>query len=377
MKVALQFLLCISCVAVGPYGQADWPVSRGNPLGTAAAPDKLPQEPKLLWEYKTDSVEAGFEGTPVIADGKIIVGDFQGTLHAIDLATGKGLWKAKLKQGVSVPAACGSNRILVGDFDSQIYCFDMEGKEIWSRETEQPMINGAIIRGDEAIYSSDYGSLVCLELETGKEKWVYETGDQLRSSPCIWNNLSFLGGCDSQLHKVDLQTGSAVGESYSLKSPTLSTPNIVGSVAIVPTQPGVVYAIDVEKNETLWSYIPDPSLGIDVQKSSATQARLDAGKLDGIVVMPSRNRRLIALDASNGKFKWEATMRKRSDSAPVLCDQRAWIGSSDGKVYAFQLEDGKESWSYQLSGSILAAPAISNNKLVIATEKGTVACFGE
>jgi outer membrane protein assembly factor BamB len=159
-------------------------------------------------------------------------------------------------------------------------------------------------------------------------------------------------------------------------SPTLSTPNVIGDIVIIPTQPGAVYAIRVETGEKVWSYTPDPSLGLDVRSSPATTAQTDGQTLKGTVVVPSRNRRILALDAANGQVKWESLLRKRSDCSPVICGDRVWIGSSDGKVYGLDLETGKEVWSYQLSGQILASPAVSNGKLVIATEKGSIVCFG-
>ena len=355
---------------------ADWPFVRGNSNGTGVAEGSLSDSPASLWEFKTEKSDEGFEATPIIVNGLVIVGDFKGTLYAIELATGKLAWKNKLKQGVVVPAACNTDRIIIADFDSNLYCFDLTGKEIWSRETEQPMVNGAIILGSDVLYASDYGSLVCLDLETGKEKWIYETGDQLKSSPAVWKNLSFLGGCDSQLHKVDISNGQSQGTPIPLMAPTLCTPNVIGDIVIIPTQPGTVYAIRVDTGEKVWSYTPDPALGLDVRSSPATSAQIDGNTLKGTVVLPSRNRRIVALDASNGQVKWESLLRKRSDSSPVICGDRVWIGSSDGKVYGLDLSTGKEVWSYQLSGQILASPAISDDKLVIATEKGSVVCFG-
>ncbi len=43
-------------------------------------------------------------------------------------------------------------------------------------------------------------------------------------------NLSFLGGCDSQLHKVDISNGQSLGTPIPLMSPTLCTPNVIGDI---------------------------------------------------------------------------------------------------------------------------------------------------
>ncbi|XZE19972.1 PQQ-binding-like beta-propeller repeat protein [Pirellulaceae bacterium SH449] len=369
-------LISVAGIIVSQNAWADWPFVRGNISGTGVADKAIPENPSVIWEFKTEKPDEGFEATPVIFNGLVIIGDFKGTLYAIELATGKLAWKHKLKQGVVVPAACGSDRIIVGDFDSNIYCLDLAGKEVWSRETEQPMANGALILGNDVLYASDYGAMVCLDLESGKEKWVYETGDQLKSSPAVWKNLSFLGGCDSQLHKVNLSSGESEGTPIPLMAPTLCTPNVVGDTVIIPTQPGTVYAVRVATGEQVWSYTPDSSLGLDVRSSPATLAEPDGESLKGTVVVPSRNRRLIALDAANGQLKWESVLRKRSDSSPVISGERVWLGASDGKVSSLDLATGNEVWSYQLTGQILASPAASEGKLVIATEKGLVVCFG-
>lgn len=370
-------VLFSACCAPYSFADSDWPLARGDARGTGVASGTLPAEPKVLWEYKTGDDKAGFEGTPIIADGKVLVGDFEGTVHAIDIQTGNSVWKAKGKEGFTTAGAVSNGMFVIGDFSSNIYCFRVsDGEQLWSIESEHQVINGGNFIGDEVLLSSDSGVLFALDLKSGKQKWSYETGDQLRSSASLWKSVALLGGCDSRLHKIDVEKGVALGESYSLMSPTLSTPNIIGDIAILPTQPGVVFAIRLDTNETLWSYTPDASLNTDIRSSSATLATVNNGKIDGIVVVPSRNKRLLGIDAATGKLKWEAVLKKRSDASPVICDGRAWLGASDGMVYGISL-DGKETWSYQLSGQILASPAIANDRLVIATEKGSVVCFGK
>lgn len=379
-------LVGLGCLALGivaeigcPELQAgDWPIVRGNVLGTGVAEGKLPSSPKVLWEFKTGIDQAGFEGTPVIADGRVFLGDFIGHVYAIDLKTGQLVWKVKEKDGFLAAGCCSNGILVMGDFSGNIFGYKMsDGTKVWSVEIDSQIVRGGNLIGEDVLLSTDAGSLIGLELSTGKEKWKYATGDQLNSTASIWKQQALLGGCDSRLHQVDLTKGTPLRESLDLGAPTLSTPNIIGDIAIVPTQPGNVYAIRIDTGETLWSYNPDQSLNTDIRTSSATLAQYKDGKLDGIVVVPSRNRRLLGLDASNGKLKWEAVLRKRAEAAPVVCDGRAWIGGTDGMIYSISLVDGKETWSYQMSGQILASPAVAENRLIIASEKGSVVCFGE
>lgn len=361
-----------------PAFAEDWSVVRGDSQGTGVAAGVLPKDPKVLWEFKTGDDQAGFEGTPVIAGGKVFLGDFQGNVYAIELATGRVAWKVKAKEGFVAAGAVRGEYLIMGDFSANIYCFRVsDGSEVWSGELDQAIVSGGNFVGDEVLLSSDSGSLYALDVKTGKQRWTYATGDQLRSTASLWNQIALLGGCDSKLHKIDIAKGEPVSEGQPLMAPTLSTPNVIGDFAVVPTQPGVVFAIQAKDGKVLWSYEPESGANADIRASSATLAKVEDGQLKGIVVVPSRNKRLIGLDASSGKLKWEAVLRKRSDASPVICDGRAWIGGSDGMVYGIDIETGKETWNYQLSGQILASPAIADGKMVIATEKGSIVCFGE
>ncbi len=368
-------VLSVGCIQFGQCN--DWPVSRGDSASTATADSKLPAKPVVLWEYKTDSEKSGFEGTPIIYDGKVFLGDFEGTVHAIDLTTGKKVWSVKKKDGFVTAAAANQDCVIIGDFSGMVYCLDANtGDEVWARDIDQQVASGANFFGNQVLLTSEGGTMFALDLKTGQPQWDYATGDQLRSSPTIWKNFSLLGGCDGQLHKIDLLKGEKVGEGVPLQAPTLSTPSIIGKIAIVPTQPGVVLAIDVESQKILWTFA-EASQANDIRSSPATLGKFENDQMSGITVVTTRNRRVLGLDLKDGKVLWETVLKKRVDSSPVICGDRAWLGSLDGMIYAIDLNHGKETWSYQLSGQILASPAIANDRLVIATEKGSVFCFGQ
>ncbi len=371
------FWVCVWQILVVTGQCSDWPVGRGNSASIATADSTIPAKPDVLWEYKTESDKSGFEGTPIIYEGKVFVGDFEGTIHAIDLQTGKAVWTVKKKDGFVTSAAANQGFIVIGDYSGMVYCLEAKtGKEVWAHEIEQQVANGGNFYGDNVLLTSEGGTMFAMDLKTGEPKWKFATGDQLRSSPTIWKTFSLLGGCDGKLHKIDLIKGESTGDGVPLQAPTLSTPSVIGKIAIVPTQPGVVFAIDVETEKILWTFAED-SQSNDIRSSPATLGKFENGQLSGITVIATRNRRVLGVDLRNGKVLWEAVLKKRTEGSPVICGGRAWIGAMDGMLYSIDLETGKETWSYQMSGQILASPAIADDRLIIATEKGSVFCFGQ
>src|SRR4051812_33029148 len=54
-----------------------WPLGRGNVLACGVAKTTLPDKPELLWKIPIE--KGAFDGTPVIAEGVVYLGDMDGT----------------------------------------------------------------------------------------------------------------------------------------------------------------------------------------------------------------------------------------------------------------------------------------------------------
>ena len=64
-----------------------WPLGRGGTLADGVAKTTLPDKPQVIWK---ETIEKGaFDGTPVIADGVVYLGDMDGMVYAWQLANGK------------------------------------------------------------------------------------------------------------------------------------------------------------------------------------------------------------------------------------------------------------------------------------------------
>jgi outer membrane protein assembly factor BamB len=351
-----------------------WLVSRADSGSSGFVSGKLPKEPKLLWEKSWE--KSGFEGTPVISEGKCWLADVEGNVYCLKLTDGSEIWKQSFKNGFVASMAYRNGKLILGDFDGHIYCLAaQDGKVLWEADVMQAMASGANFYEDLVLISSEGGVLFAFKLEDGSKAWEFSTGDQLRSAPTIWEHFALLGGCDGRLHKIDLKQGTAQGDGLSLEGPSGSTPAMLGSLAVVPTQSGQVLVYDVASGQKKWTFA-DAERAQEVRSSPAIFSSGD-GQAKSLAIITTRNRRVLGIDISDGKMAWEALVRKRCDASPVICDGRVWVGGLDGNFYAFNIADGTEAWSYQLSGQLLASCAIGEGRILVVTDKGTIACFGE
>ncbi len=343
-----------------------WTVSRGDPSSQGVSHSKIAKQPTLLWEHSISTT--AFETTPILVAGRVYLGDLDGEFYALDFMTGKELWKSQSDSGFVAAAAYRDGRLVIGDYDGLVRCLQADdGTEVWRFETQAQIDGGANFYKDLVLVTSEDGSLYALNLTDGQLKWQYETGDQLRCAPTVAGNRTFLAGCDGKLHVVDLDLGQSIGEGLPLEGPTGSTPAAQGDIAIAPTHGGAIFAFNWKEAKQLWMF-SDSERSQEIRSSPA----IDGSR----VFVATRNRRLLALDKTNGNLSWEFIMHKRSDASPIVCDGRVWIGASDGRIYAIDQNTGLEVWLAEHPGAFNASAAIAEGKLVIASDKGSIYCYG-
>jgi outer membrane protein assembly factor BamB len=367
-KIIRCFVLTFSVLLVISNSVlADWPLSRGNSSSTGATAQTLPEKLEILWEYQVKGL--GFDAGPIIADGMVFAADADGNVLALNLKSGSELWKKKFEAGYLASPAYHAGTVYLGDMDGMLRAFDPKsGEQKWEYDLKREIDAGANFFGDKVLVTSQSGSLVAVSQADGKLQWQYETGDQLQCGPSLADKLTFLGGCDQHLHIVDVESGKPVAEKIPIEAPTGSTPSISGSTVLVPNYKGQIWAFESPSNKLLWKF-EDQKLANEFKNSVAIA--------DGIVVANSGNRRVFALELSTGRVLWEQSVKRRSDSSPVIAGKQVIIAGTDGRVLRFELTTGKELPVIELKGSFLGSPAIADGKIVLASDRGDIYCLGE
>jgi outer membrane protein assembly factor BamB len=68
---------------------------------------------------------------------------------------------------------------------------------------------------------------------------------------------------------------------------------------------------------------------------------------------------------------WKVEIEKGAfEATPVIADGVVYLGDMDGKVYAWNLADGKEIWTYKVASGFMASPAIRGGLLYIGDIDG-------
>jgi outer membrane protein assembly factor BamB len=340
-----------------------WLVYRGNPTMTGVAATKLPDKLAELWKFATaDSIESA----PAVWDGKVFVGSMDEHLYALDLKSGAQLWKKKYGPFKAPPGVHGG-RVYVGDADGLFYCVDAAtGAKKWSIDTKAEIESGPNFYKDKILFGSYDESLYCVSAD-GKVEWTFKTNGPVNSSPTIAGDFSFVAGCDSQLHVIDLRTGKEKA-SVDLEGQAAATAAVIGDRLYVGTMTNQVKGIDWKKAAVLWTF----------EAETRAQAFYgSAAVTDELVIAGSRDKRIWALSRKTGKPVWSVPTGGKVDASPVVVGNRVYVGSLDGNLYVLDVATGRQVQKIALDGPISASAAVVSGRLLVGTQKGTLYCFGK
>lgn len=361
-------------------------------------------EPSEGWSYETgDAVWS----SPVIADGTVYVGSYDGHLYALSAESGELLWRYRTGDRIDGTPAVANGAVFVGSFDRNIYALDAKtGEERWIYGTKgivrsSPTVRdgtvyfGAHCRAEEcgAYYDVQWpevGYVYAIDAETGDLRWRYETGDGVVSSPAVDGETVYVGSSDNALYAIDAFTGETRWR-YETDASIMSSPVYVDGRLYVGTVGSGVYAIDAEDGEARWKYDADKQLddGIDLSAViTGTPTVCDGTVYVGSIVPGDEvYGELHAISAADGTREWsESPFGQAIGSSPTVVNETIYFGAhtfgsapdANPGVYALDT-DRTEQWSYTVDAEehrgFGSSPAIVDATLYVGGSDGRVYAF--
>lgn len=235
-----------------------------------------------------------------------------GTLHAIDLKTGKSVWRFSTGNTICGEPALAYGKLYFVSRDGCVYCFApaKEGEPttpdakdtsesapratvaallakpspLPRAEKDWPMLGGnahrsglelptmrfplalawkldaggrilgsAAIRDGKAFVGALGGKLVAVELKSGKPLWHVDLGADTRCSPAVADDLVYCGAENGEFHAIDIATGKKRW-TFAAGGPVRASPVVHGGVVLFGANDHHLYALDRHTGKKLWSY---------------------------------------------------------------------------------------------------------------------------
>ena len=129
---------------------------------------------RVIWRAKTRAPLSG--GTAASAE-LVLVGSSDGQLFAFNPADGASRWKVRLNGEVLAPPAISERLIAVRTVDGKLHALSpADGHELWSQEQQVPRLSlrgtsRPVIVGDVVLCGFDNGKVLAVSVNDGSVQW--------------------------------------------------------------------------------------------------------------------------------------------------------------------------------------------------------------
>lgn len=255
----------------------------------------------LVWRYPQEtSTNRQFYAAPAIGSGLAVVGDYTNTLAAIDQQSGFEKWQFTAEDRYIAPALILNETIYAPNTDHYLYALDSNGGLLWRFKTSGPNWTKPLADENYLYMASMDHYLYALNFDyASSDLTADDNGSRTTVAEPVW--------------KLDL--GAAV----------VADPVIVEGVLYAGTIDGMLYAVDLEKHEVLWSF----------EDNDATASI------------------------------W---------GSPVILSDTIYFGDEAGSIYALSAQDGSAIWPspFAAGGSVISSGTALEDRVVFATTEGKI-----
>lgn len=294
----------------------------------------------LVWSYSTGG---GASSSPAIADGVMYIG-YAGGVDALDAYSGNRLWTFTTGKLVSYSSPTIVDGIVYfGSGDNKVYALNAHnGAVIWTYTTDSsgysyPVSSPAVFGGVVYVGSYDY-NVYALNASNGRKLWNFTTGGAVSSSPVVGGGAVYVGSFDHNVYSLDALTGNKRW-SYRTGDGVYSSPSFYAGGLYIGSRDSKLYVFDAFSGTLLWS---TPTTGM-IDNSS-----------------PVGVNTVVDVDPVTGGLYYSGVV---------------YVGSSDGRIYAFDPSNGNIIWSYNTFSPVLT-PAIAGGILYVISCNNTLYAFG-
>jgi len=290
---------------------------------------------KTLWRRK---VRASLAGGPGAGNGLVVVGSADGDVFALSAADGAPRWQVKVASEILAAPAVGTEVVVVRTVDGKLHGLSAgSGAPLWVSDQQLPRLTlrgnaPPVISGDIVLAGFDNGRLVAVNLLSGTTLWDTAVAQARGSS--------------------ELQRLIDIDSSVAIDGDDLFSVAFQGRVARIARETGaVIWARDLSSNR---------GLAID----------------DDSVYVSTAEGEVVRLERSTGTEVWrQKGLLRRQLSAPVVYHGAIVVGDLEGVIHFLSRTDGSFLARAEAGARVSAAPVVAGGLVLFYDDNGGLRAF--
>lgn len=382
-----------------PYTNTKWTQEGGNSqhlMGHLQSGSKL----KKFWDAgfgQGNSKRDYLLASPIVAYQVVFTIDAEAKVRAFRLDSGDEIWDRRLKPLNKEEKNVSMKGAGIAEFDKKIYAttgfgsvfaLDMQtGKHIWRFDNEAPIRIAPTVADGKVFVQTIENNLIALSAYTGKELWRFKASTE---------NTTLVGGAAPAYDPAQdvVIAAFSTGEIRAFKASTGSTlwgdllvshkrtntlaningikanPVIDGEMVYAVGHNNIMTAIDLRTGNRVWE-----------KEIGGLNQPWIAGKY---LYVLSNDFTLVAMEKETGKIIWNTTVPvsiNENDRAglfargPILTNNRLIVSTSNGYVFSISPYDGKIIGYITLSDGVEISPIVADDITIFTTNDADIVAY--
>jgi outer membrane protein assembly factor BamB/predicted MPP superfamily phosphohydrolase len=293
---------------------------------------------KIRWSFPT---KGKIYSTPVISSDYLVVASTDSNLYCLNASEGKLVWKYKASKPVVASPVIDKDILYVGSSDGTFRALSLStGKIKWEFGSVKDFVmTKPLIYKDEIFFGSWGSEFYSLNFATGKLSWKWtDTSNNRMFSPAGCQPVAahgrvFIVAPDQYMTAFEAATGRLLWRSKSVtvhvrESMGLAADN---SIVYVKTTDGKLCGISTTATGMQPVFLLNLQLGYDICASPIVEK-------SNVIYVPSNSGVVTAVDATRHQLLWKHKVSNSNITSIMPIDNHKIIVSSeDGKITCLQI----------------------------------------
>jgi outer membrane protein assembly factor BamB len=233
-------------------------------------------------------------------------------------------------------------------------------RRLWVRNGGSLLEFPPSLYGDHIFQLADDGTLSAIDLHNGHTFWQRRIGSLSASTPAVVGHAVYAtvlarttGVHEGEAFALAYATGRILWRR-ALPSPSESSPLVDHGRVFFGSQSGTVYALSAHTGAVVWAY------------HAAGSVKASPSLAGGVLYFGDYSGHLQAISERTGRRLWDSGSggallgSGTFYSTAAVMYGRAFLGNTDGRIYAYDASSGRLDWAVQTGAYVYASPAIAN-----------------
>lgn len=319
---------------------------------------------ELQWSFKSKG-PIGWGSSPVLnkEESILYVSSADGSVYAIDTASGAPLWVNKLGSAIlASPVLMGDKVIAVSSGGLICAISAADGSTTWRFDAGDMLVATPCAVKDMIIVAGAKGKILAIECQRGIQRWQYKADSGVVGAPQKHGELILLGTRGGFFHAIHSEGGKNAWR-FNVGSPILASPVTSVDSVYFGSEDGNFYALEAASGGLIWEY---PS-----EKPIVSRAAISFTS----VLFGSHDKWLYCCERYDGGLKWKGALRGKVIANLVAVKDTVISVSREGWIQAFASQNGELRWQRDLGRSIESTPLVTSDRLYLCTIEGEVISY--